>query len=137
MMFWAVSARRARNPGSSLLWPTLRTPSRRLSRRFERRRFFSVRRHARGDDEAMAFEGVLRWPEEAYWLGENEARHPRSSRQILAGLAALADSERYAARGCGEGRILSGPVSSLLLTDAQAEIHFTFRMTSYGYPDAG
>ena len=93
--------------------------------------------HARGDAEAMTFEGVLRRPEqEALWLDENEARHPRSARQILAGLAALADPERYAACGCDEGRIVSGPVSSLLLTNAQAEIHFTFRITSYGYPDA-
>lgn len=77
------------------------------------------------------------WPEDAaVWLEENGARHPRAARDALAALAVLEARGRYAAHAAGGGKRVTGPASALALGDAEAEIQFVFRVTSYGYGGA-
>ncbi len=73
------------------------------------------------------------WPEEgALWLDENGVRRPRAARHALAALAVLGIRGRFAARAEGGGKLVTGPVSALVLRDAEAEIRFVFRITPYG-----
>ncbi|MCJ2139617.1 hypothetical protein [Methylobacterium sp. E-066] len=80
---------------------------------------------------------VRLWPaDETLWLRENGAWCPRAARHVLCALAALGRRGRYAARSEGDGKIVTGPVSTLALPDAEAEIRFVFRVTPLGYGEA-
>lgn len=80
---------------------------------------------------------VRLWPgDEAVWLRENGAWRPRAARHVLRALAALGPKGRYAARPEGHGKVVTGPVSTLALPDAEAEIRFVFRITPLGYGEA-
>ncbi|SFU73911.1 hypothetical protein SAMN02799643_02071 [Methylobacterium sp. UNCCL125] len=74
------------------------------------------------------------WPADAAaWRDENGVRQPRAARRTLAALAALESRGRYDAWAEGEGKVVAGPVSALVLGDAEAEIGFVFSLTPDGY----
>ncbi|MCJ2057251.1 hypothetical protein MKL09_11870 [Methylobacterium sp. J-048] len=74
------------------------------------------------------------WPaDESVWLRENGARRPRAARHVLRALASLGPRGRYEAHTEHGAKILTGPVSTLALPDAEAEIRFVFRITPLGY----
>lgn len=77
------------------------------------------------------------WPaDETLWLRENGAWRPRAARHVLHALASLGSRGRYAAHAERGVKIVTGPVSTLALPDAEAKIRFVFHVTPLGYGEA-
>ncbi|MBB2965162.1 hypothetical protein [Methylobacterium sp. R2-1] len=67
----------------------------------------------------------------AYWIAANGADDPENAQTVQAALVSPGDWGPFTVRREGFGKVVVGPISSLLLPDEDAEMAFALLLEEY------